>query len=155
MTAFALINSDKLKLCRDGTQLKQQLFFFLQQSTFYHHISKRRMCLFRFESSKEKQQHADKQADRYVQPTTSITTISLFAEPGCLSFSLSVSIMSIALGQFTRVLILFVIGSVVGLVLNIMQKEYEANLLSANFVPLLENTFLGVWVVPFCGITGR
>lgn len=62
--------------------------------------------------------------------------------------------MSVVLGQIKRVLILFVVGSVIGVVLNIVQMEYEANMLSANFMRLLETTWLGVWVVPFCGLMG-
>lgn len=62
--------------------------------------------------------------------------------------------MSVVLGQIKRVLTLFVVGAVGGIVLNIVQMEYEANMLSANFMRLLETTWLGVWVIPFCGLIG-
>ncbi len=50
----------------------------------------------------------------------------------------------------TRVFILFSLGLVIGLVLNILQMEYKTNLLGpTNIVLFLHNTW---WVLPSCGI---
>lgn len=50
-----------------------------------------------------------------------------------------------------RVLTLFVIGSIMGTVLNMLQMEYKANLFPSNFYLFLQTTW---WVIPFCGLIG-
>ena len=59
------------------------------------------------------------------------------------------------LRQAARVLILFSIGAVAGIVLNILQMEHQANLLSLSFTRFIETTWLGWWMIPFCGLTGK
>ena len=49
----------------------------------------------------------------------------------------------------SRLIILFFLGSFLGLVLNILQMEYKSNLFPSNFLLFLQRTW---YVVPLCGL---
>lgn len=51
--------------------------------------------------------------------------------------------------NISRLVILFFLGSFLGLVLNILQMEYKSNLFPSNLLLFLQSTW---YVMPLCGL---
>lgn len=57
--------------------------------------------------------------------------------------------MSIGINNFLRAIILFILGSILSFVLNILQMEYKSNLFPSNVLSFFQTIW---WAIPVCGL---
>lgn len=65
------------------------------------------------------------------------------------SDSMNNASISIGSNNFLRVFILFILGSLLSFVLNILQMEYKSNLFPSNVLSFFQTIW---WAIPVCGI---